>query len=75
MKEKIFIFIIGLLLGAVIATGSFFVYTKTMACNTNNNQQMSGGTPPEMPNGQSGQPPEMPNNENTQNSSTQNSNS
>ena len=63
MKEKILIFVIGILLGAVIATGTFYVYNKTIVnnnCNTNNVQ------PPEMPNGQVGEPPEMPNN-NTQN--------
>ena len=28
MKDKIMLFIIGVLVGAVIATGAFFVYTK-----------------------------------------------
>lgn len=72
LKDKIIIFIIGLLVGAVIATGAFFVYTKaTTTCNTNNNNQMGmpGGNPPSIPNGQNsenGQPPEKPDGENGQ---------
>ena len=73
MKEKIMLFVIGILLGAVIATGAFYVYTKTVSsCDcSSNNTQMPGGTPPSMPDGQNsqnGQPPEMPNENNTQNS-------
>ena len=65
MKDKIILFIIGVLFGAVIATGAFYVYTTT---NNNSNScqtmQMSGGTPPEMPNGNNGTPPEKPSGEN-----------
>ena len=61
MKDKIIIFVIGVLVGAVIATGAFYVYTSTNNSNNNQNMQMNGGTPPEMPSGQNGQPPEMPN--------------
>ena len=80
MKEKIIICVISLLVGAVIATGAFFVYTQATTCNnTNNNQtmQMPGGNPPSMPNGQNsenGQPPEMPNNSTQNDSNTQKSN-
>lgn len=68
MKDKLMIFIIGLLLGAVISTGAFYVYTaSTKSCNCNsNNTQMNGGQPPEMPNGQkseNGEPPEKPDGE------------
>ena len=72
MKDKILLFIIGVLVGAVISTGAFFVYTKaTTTCNTNSNgqMQMPGGNPPSMPNGQNsenGQPPEKPDGENGQ---------
>ena len=73
MKDKIMLFVIGVLLGAVIATGAFYIYTITNnKCQTNT--QMNGGQPPEMPNGQSsenGQPPEMSNN-NTQNANQNN---
>ena len=67
MKEKILLFIVGLLLGAVIATGAFFAYTKASSSSCNNqNTQMNGGQPPEMPGGQNnsnGQPPEKPSND------------
>lgn len=63
MKDKIIIFLVGLLLGAVISTGSIYIYT--VANNKNNNEmnmQMpsnkeqdgimdeNGNTPPEIPN-------------------------
>ena len=75
MKDKIMLFVIGVLVGAVIATGAFFVYTKT---NSSNNSGMMGpgGTPPSMPSGQNGEtsgPPEMPNGNNSQNSTQTNS--
>ena len=64
-KEKIILFVIGVLTGAVISTGAFFAYIKLAGIGTNNtNQSMQmpgGGTPPEMPSGnQSGTPPEIP---------------
>ena len=81
MKDKMILFIIGVLVGAVISTGAFYVYTTTINSNKNNGQpmQMTGGNPPSMPSGQksdNGQSPEMPNNgNNSQNSnSTQNNN-
>ena len=67
MKDKILLFVIGVLVGAVISTGAFFVYTKaTTTCNTNSNNQvgMPGGNPPSM---QDGQPPEKPGENGTQN--------
>ena len=72
MKDKIILFIIGVLVGAVISTGAFYVYTKSNnTCNTSNqNTQMNGGQPPEMPSGQNsenGQPPEKPDGENSEN--------
>ena len=79
MKDKIIIFIVGLLLGAIISTGSIYFYTVANSSNNNNkNTQMNIGNPPSMPNGQNsqnGQPPEMPNGNNPQNNNnTQNSN-
>lgn len=56
MKQKIIIFITGLLLGAIISTGSIYVYT---IANSNNNQMNNSKEPSEMMNGN---PPEMPNN-------------
>lgn len=79
MKDKIIIFFIGLLVGAVISTGAFYVYSTTAKkCDNSTNQtmQMPGGAP-SMNNNQNGnssnnsngnsnsQPPEMPNNNNS----------
>ena len=80
MKDRILLFIIGLLLGAVIATGAFFVYTKATTCNNSNNTQaqMPGGEPPSMENGQdnsNGQPPEKPSGEESNNESSEKQNS
>ena len=71
MKDSILVFIIGLLLGAVISTGAFYVYsTTTNTCNNNNqSMEMGGGNqgqmgePPEKPDGEAGQPPEKPESE------------
>lgn len=78
MKDKIIMFIIGILLGAVIATGAFYVYTiASNNCNCNNTQ-MNGNTPPDMSNSQNnsqnGQPPEKPSDDNTQSNSQENNN-
>ncbi len=69
MKEKVIIFIVGLLLGAIISTGSIYIYT--VANNHNNSNNMNMG----MPNDNKGQgkvmdnngttPPEIPNNQST----------
>ena len=75
-KEKIILFVIGVLIGAVISTASFFICVKTLGNNSTNDsssQQMPGGTPPEMPSGESGQngqggtPPEKPSDDNSSN--------
>ena len=62
MKDKIIVFIIGLLLGAIISTGSIYFYT---IANNSNNNQMNGGNPPSMPNGNL-QPSDLPNGNNNQ---------
>ena len=61
MKEKMVIFVIGLLLGAIISTGSMYVYSLVHNTNNNTNQgmQMPNGNPPSMNN--NGNMP-MPNN-------------
>ena len=80
-KEKIILFVIGVLVGAVISTAAFFVYAKTLGTISNNSgsssQQMpGGGTPPEMPsgengsNGQGGTPPEKPSADNNSQSNS-----
>ena len=73
-RDKILLFVIGVLVGAVVSTAEFFVYVKVLGVSANNNAgqsgQMQGGTPPEMPSGGSsqGQPPEMPSSGNSQGS-------
>ena len=76
MKDKIIIFVIGLLVGAIISTGSIYFYTLANSSNNNNDSrvQMNGGTPPSMPNGENGTPPEMTNSNNSQNNSQTSSN-
>ena len=69
-KEKIILFAIGVLVGAVISTGSFFAYIKLTGVGTSNTEQsmqMPGGTPPEMPSGENGTPPEKPDSNTNQN--------
>ena len=62
MKEKIITFFVGLLVGAIISTGSIYFYTVATNNSNNHGMQMpgdnqgggmnqNGGTPPEMPNG------------------------
>jgi len=74
MKDKILVFIIGLLIGAVITASGFLIYEKnnqntTQVQNQEKMQMMErpdGETPPERPDGET--PPERPdgadNNEN-----------
>lgn len=75
-KEKIILFVIGVLVGAVISTAAFFVYAKTLgigsATSGSSSQQMpGGGTPPEMSSGQNqgGTPSETPSDTNSSQSS------
>ena len=83
MKEKIIFLVIGLLLGAVIASGAFFVYSKaTSSCNCGNQTtQTQRNTPPERPSGdssqneQGGQPPEKPGSNNSESSDNTQNNS
>lgn len=66
MKEKIMIFIIGLLVGAIIATGGCIIYNKinkNTCPNTIVRQNNNGNQPPEM----NGERPEMPGNMNSEN--------
>lgn len=70
MKDKIFVFIIGLLVGAVVTASGFLVYEKINqnTTQTQNQEQMQimerpdGETPPEKPDGDdnNGTRPEPP---------------
>ena len=59
--------VIGILLGAVISTGAFYVYTKTAnTCNCGmNNAPSNGVEPPQMPGSQDQTIPDMPTNDNS----------
>ena len=64
MKNKILPFIIGLLIGAIIASAGFVIYNKT----NNKNKHDFRGAPPQMNQSQDssnngGTPPELPNSE------------
>ena len=75
MKDKIIMFILGLLIGAIISTGSIYFYT--IANNSVANNQSFGLNPPNMPNEQnnkSDKPPEMPNDNNMQKTNQANNN-
>ena len=79
-RDKILLFVIGVLVGAVVSTAAFFVYVKVAGVGTSQSQsgqmgQMPGGTPPEMPSGgnsqgSQGTPPEMPGNNSSQNTNS-----
>ncbi len=61
MKDKVLIFIIGFLVGAVVTTGISYIYiTTSKSNNNNNNTQMNGEQPPKLPSGENGEPPEKP---------------
>ncbi len=58
MKDKIVFLIIGLLVGAVISTGAFYVYTTTSkTCDNNSQTQKESPNEPNMGNGQFMEPP------------------
>jgi len=53
MKNRVLTFIIGILVGALIATGGFFIYSKVVT-------PVRGGRPMMGEDGRMGQRPEMP---------------
>ena len=78
MKDKILTFIIGVLVGAIIATIGYYIYSKNtksgempngvppQMMQDENNTSMPSGTPPELPNG------EKPNSNDGNSTNTQN---
>ena len=64
-NQKIILFAIGVLVGAVIATSAFLICVKTIGSNDNGGSSMQGGP--------GGQPPEMPGNSNSNSSNSGNS--
>lgn len=55
MKNRILTFIIGILVGAIVATAGFLIYSKSINKNVNPNERM-----PMQQNGEMGEPPEKP---------------
>ena len=62
MKNRILTFIIGILVGAILATAGFLIYSKTINKNINQNERMpfEKNGQMERPNGNMGEPPEKP---------------
>lgn len=58
MKEKIIIFLTGLLLGSIISTGSIYIYT--IANNSNNNVKEKMPEQGEIIENKDSPPPELP---------------
>ena len=74
MKDKLIIFIIGVLVGSIISTGSIYIYNMiTSTDNGSQNTNFNGGNFPERPdNNGIGQPPSMPNNNSENKNETDN---
>ena len=81
MKNKILPFVIGILVGAIIATVGFLIYEKTNTNNMMPNRERTGEmmnrgdgeTPPDRPDGEEGMKPNrQKNNQNTTDSTSNN---
>lgn len=69
MKNKALIFIIGLLVGAILTTGGFFIYENSKSAEKQNITN-SRDERPQMPDGEDfkgGTPPEKPDNSKSEN--------
>ncbi len=64
MKDKIIIFIVGLLLGSIISTAAIYIYTIANNKNSNNDIRMELPNKDMMNDKNMTNPPEMPNNKN-----------
>ena len=62
MKNRILTFIIGVLVGAILATTGFLIYSKSINKNINLNGRMpfENNGQMELPNGEMGEPPAKP---------------
>lgn len=72
MKNKILVFIIGVLVGAILTTGGFYIYESINSSDeqniTNSREDRDGR--PQMPDGEDfkgGTPPEKPDNSKSEN--------
>ena len=85
MKNKVLSFIIGVLVGSIVATAGYYFYAKNIQATSNQNESMGTGmenmqepfemngnmTPPEKPDGNNnqGEPPAKPDEEKENNTS------
>ena len=62
MKNRILTFIIGILVGAILATAGFLIYSKTINKNINQNERipMNNNGQMQPPNGDMGESPAKP---------------
>jgi len=60
MKNRILTFIIGLLVGAIITTAGFLIYSKSTNKNQNEKMPFDNKGQMERPSGNMGEPPEKP---------------
>lgn len=68
MKEKILTFIIGFLVGAIVATSGFLIYSKTIADNSKQPEmmKMNGNEQIGQPSKNMEEPPEKPSGDNSE---------
>ncbi len=64
MKEKVIIFLVGLLLGAIISTGSIYIYTVATNVKGGNDMNIKMDDRGQGGMMDSNNPPEIPNNQN-----------
>ena len=60
MKNRILTFIIGILVGAIISTAGFLIYSKSINKNQNEKLPFDNKGQMERPGGNMGEPPEKP---------------
>lgn len=64
MKDKILVLIIGILIGAIIASAGFLIYNKTTVSNSSQTNMMQMNGEGQSQNGNMGEPPAKPDGEN-----------
>ena len=84
MKNKVLSFIIGVLVGAIVATAGYYFYAKNIQATSNQNgngpemgnmqesPEMGNGTNGQRPENMQGEPPAKPDEENNSNTSSKN---
>ena len=60
MKNRILTLIIGVLIGAILATSGFLIYSKSINKNQNEKMPFDNNRQMQRPDGNMGEPPEKP---------------